>query len=456
MAIQAVITDQSGVASASLFFRGSGANQWSTLIMDKMQGDLYQAVIPGTAVLEPKVEYYLEATDASANQNRGLLPASGAFSFTVQAGGPDTTGPAIAHQPVPGPVAQGTAVSVYALISDPSGVAGAALVYRSAGGSWQEVALTLEGSSWRAEIPAAAVVVPKVEYYLWARDGAAAANVSYFPPGGENEPLSFEVVDTSDRTGPFVEHTPPGGPVKAGESLELTATVTDSSGVSEVILNFRNSLSSGFVQLAMTPQGSNRFSAQVPAQEVIAPWLRYYIEAVDASPNQNSSRLPSAAPGEYFSLAVEEEEVPDTDPPMISDVQANPTPGRPRQPVIISAGVADASGIEAVKLYFRMQGEQSFLTTDMTLSGTVFRGEIPASVVRVGILEYYLEATDSSANRNQARSPADAPGSLHFLQVIEDTQPSDGGCGCSSSPSGAWTLLPLLLLLVRRRSQFLN
>ncbi|NMB76862.1 MAG: PKD domain-containing protein [Myxococcales bacterium] len=457
VSIQAAVTDPSGVASVTCRYRLQGATAWTDLSLASVGQDLYAAAIPGAAVALPGVEYYLEATDASANQNTRTLPAQGAsapFVFSVTQETEDREGPAISHQPVVGPVEAGTVVAISALVSDRSTVASVDLFYRVQGaGAYQHLAMAAgTGGLYTAEIPAATVTLPGVEYYLQATDGSPLANLTSLPADFAESPFFFAVQDSSDRDGPVISHTPPAGPVTEGTAVELRATATDASGVEDVTVWVYDANQAGFWPLRASPTGTvGEYTATVPASAVRLPELKYYIEAIDFSPNQNSSSLPANAPDATFSVGVEENTTLDHDPPVISGVKAEPDPARAKNAIAVQASITDASGIQQARLFFRMQGTQTFLSVDMAAgTGGVFSGEIPAAVVERGMLEYYLEARDTSPLENTARSPADAPNSLHFVEVTEDELPTDGGCGCGSGPAGL-SLLPLVFLLRRRR-----
>jgi parallel beta-helix repeat protein len=456
--IQAAVTDPSGVDSVICHYRLQGTSSWTDLALASVGSDLYAAVIPGAVVALPGMEYYLEAVDASANQNSRTLPAQGAsapLSFTTAQEAEDREGPALSHQPIAGPVEMGTSIEVSVLASDRSGVAGVVLWYRTVGAaSYKSISMAAgTAGMYLAEIPSADVAVPGVEYYFQATDGAPAANTSSLPADFATNPFSFAVQDSSDHEGPVIAHSPSAQPVPEGAAVEIRATVTDPSGVEDLTVWVYDATQAAYWPLRASPTGSaGEYLATVPASAVRVPQLRYYLEAIDASPNQNASRLPATAPADAFAVTVEENTNIDRDPPMISGAQALPNPAHIKTAITVEATIADASGIKQARLFFRMRGTQDFLSVDLAAQGNdVFRGEIPAAVVEVGTMEFYIEAKDNSPLENSSRSPSDAPNSLHFVEVTDSTDVvSEGDCGCGGGNAGI-SLIPLLVILVRRR-----
>jgi hypothetical protein len=73
--IVATVTDAgSGVAGVRLFFRSKGERDYRALEMIADANDRYRSTIPGEAVDDPGVEYYLEAEDRAGNRVQTLRP----------------------------------------------------------------------------------------------------------------------------------------------------------------------------------------------------------------------------------------------------------------------------------------------------------------------------------------------------------------------------------------------
>ena len=84
VAVSAQITDASGVASATLFYRRAGAPSFTSLAMTG--GPTFVANIPAVGVEPPSIEYYIRAQDSAAAMNAGTSPANApatTFSFVI-------------------------------------------------------------------------------------------------------------------------------------------------------------------------------------------------------------------------------------------------------------------------------------------------------------------------------------------------------------------------------------
>ena len=66
--IKAHVTDNRGVQSVILYYRVKGAKDYNQITMAKVgETDDYSATIPKEAVIEPGIEYYIQAVDLAGN-----------------------------------------------------------------------------------------------------------------------------------------------------------------------------------------------------------------------------------------------------------------------------------------------------------------------------------------------------------------------------------------------------
>ena len=68
--VSADITDPSGLGYAHLYYRRTGAQQFTELDMVKGSGDTYSATIPGSEATSAGIQYYIEANDTLGNIGR--------------------------------------------------------------------------------------------------------------------------------------------------------------------------------------------------------------------------------------------------------------------------------------------------------------------------------------------------------------------------------------------------
>ena len=107
--------------------------------------------------------------------------------------------------------------------------------------------------------------------------------------------------------------------------------------------------------------------------------------------------------------------------------------------LVITATVTDNLNVTAVKLYYRIPGENTWHTAMMNGLNSKFTAIIPAMYVTTAGLEYYLEATDGVSTT--ARGSAENP---YFITI---TQAQDTSALGDVDGSGTITPLDALMLL---------
>ena len=65
--IEATVTDNAAVSEVTLYYRVMGNVEYFNFSMKQTKGDLYSATIPAEDVIEPGMEYYIQAADKAGN-----------------------------------------------------------------------------------------------------------------------------------------------------------------------------------------------------------------------------------------------------------------------------------------------------------------------------------------------------------------------------------------------------
>jgi MYXO-CTERM domain-containing protein len=425
--ITADILDAGGVTAASVYYRTAGSGAYTQTSMARVSGNTWQGQIPASAVTTAGVDYYIRATDAA---NNVALDPSGApgtvHTFTVV--NLDNTGPSIVHTAIANGQPANAAVSIQATVTDPSGVQWVRLRYRTQGGvpTYAQVNLTnVSGNVWQGQIPATAVQAPGVDYYLQASDGSATANLSYAPPTAPTTPYSFTVA-APDSTGPTIVHTPIPGGQTAGASVLISADVTDPSGIAGAQLAYRASGTSAFTLTPMAVSSGPTYQATIPGSAVTTAGVDYYILATDASAAANQSASPASA---WYTFTVT---AADTAGPVIS--HSAPSSVSFGQNLVISASIADVSGVASASVVWSLDGG-SPTTTPMTASGSTYTATIPAASITNGTsqVRYYITALDTKSNAS--RHPT-GTGTHNVTVVYPDTTPPTVSINPISGPVG--------------------
>lgn len=86
-----------------------------------------------------------------------------------------------------------------------------------------------------------------------------------------------------DTVCPEIEHEPVEDGQPYGEAIDITATVTDQSGVFLVELYFKQETSTTWTRLNMaaTQAGGSVYTQQIPASTVGSAGMHYYLKATD-------------------------------------------------------------------------------------------------------------------------------------------------------------------------------
>lgn len=122
-------------------------------------------------------------------------------------------------------------------------------------------------------------------------------------------------------------------------------------------------------------------------------------------------------------MATEAESVsvgtPDVSAPLIVHVPI--APGQLENTAMeIGATVTDVeSGVAAATLFYRTVGMPAFQSVGMTTTGNDrYSAQLPASIVAVPGVEYYINAGDMASPSNVATDPASAPADVHSFTVV--------------------------------------
>ncbi len=163
------------------------------------------------------------------------------------------------------------------------------LRYSIDGGFFTSVTMTSTGGdSWQGTIPAQADGT-SVRYYIHAEDDSGRAeNHPYIGSAGAHR---FLVSSTGDW--PVITHTPLGDQSLGGWPATVTATVTDASGLSEVVLEYSVN-GAPQAEVPMTNTGGYTWAGDFVAAVSDGDLVEYRIRAVDASGDLNTTWHPAA------------------------------------------------------------------------------------------------------------------------------------------------------------------
>lgn len=165
----------------------------------------------------------------------------------------------------------------------------------------------------------------------------------------------------------------------------------------------------------------------IPGSLVSTPALEYYLEAVDASDEQNVGHSPSNAPATLHSVSISDGSgmmMSDPDSPVIihTPVADGQEAG---QSIAIVATITAKNEIASATLLFRSVGDGSFVRRPMIPSNMdgEYEAEIPGSRVTKAGIEYYIVASDVEGKK--ASRSVSAPSEIYWFVV--DGEQNDSG-----------------------------
>jgi len=418
--VTATVNDLKGINSATLYYKASTEESFTTLTMDAGVNYTYSAKIP-TFPISTVVTYYIEAKNVS--NLTAVYPSNAPTSTSAYTVG----APAIVINEIfsRGVAADPDWIELYNSSDNAVDISGYK-IYDSGGQS---------GSKAKMTIPASTTIASK-GYYVIVVDDAASANPSgsnfglssageevwlessagyviddvIFPDMTASSTISYgrkpdgsstwEILTTVTKNGPnsataatitglAINPTAP----KATDAVVVTATVTDAQGLSTVKLYYK--VGSGtYTFVTMTHVGDD-YSGTIPAQAA-ASVVSYYIEATNTQ--SIISYSPNTAPTTAATYTV-------ASAPSISGLGISPSTPGASDAVVVSATITDANTLSSVKLYYKVDAG-SFTSVTMSNVGNVYSGSIPAQVA-ASVVSYYVEATNSLSLTSYA--PATAP-----------------------------------------------
>jgi hypothetical protein len=351
----------------------------------------------------------------------GALVLSLLSSCTNAGGG--NGGPVINHVAISGDQPAGVAVTITAQVTDTDGVQAVSVYYQAPhAGSWNSIPLTLGATAdtYEGQIPATAVVSPSVNYYLEATDRTGKA--SHLPADAPTTSYSFNVGGGSgDTDGPVISHVKIQDGRPMGSTVTASATVTDATGVGTVTCYYRHQGDTDWIPMtmALTTQGSGKYSANFPIQVIMPEAVEYYLEAIDTAPAHNRSTLPKTAPDEIYSFTVSHGD--ETGPVITHTPIADGQPEN--RPVAVVARIEDTTGIGRAEVNYRTHGTTTWTTLAMTQSGTTgqWSAIIPATAATSAGVDYYIEAEDTAPLQNVSRAPDTAPDTPYTFTTAPET-----------------------------------
>lgn len=196
--------------------------------------------------------------------------------------------------------------------------------------------------------------------------------------------------------------------------IQLSAEVTDASGVEVVNLFYKESSDKEFTELLMTKGTGDQYSATIPAEEVTLDGIELYIQAKDKAGNEPALKGNAENPLR-ISVQMVDKEMPVITHTPVTTTQENTD-------ILIEGQITDRSGVNQAVLFYRKVGEAKFTEQSFEAKeDNKYIAKIPAKIVTGAGVEYYFQATDKAGNPSALKGSAEKP--FQVAVSIVDEQP---------------------------------
>ncbi|NHJ05598.1 MAG: hypothetical protein EAX90_12300 [Candidatus Heimdallarchaeota archaeon] len=197
-------------------------------------------------------------------------------------------------------------------------------------------------------------------------------------------------------------------------TIYISATITDSDGLSTTILFYRELGDSTFNMTGLTQEGSTDVYGTPIGPYKAGLTVEYYIYAVDDSFSHYSTTDDND--GSYYSFTVL---LADYEAPVISNVQQTPEVPTDNDLIVISCDVTDESDV-IVLLNYRVDGSEWANQTMTNSEGNTYTTTV--GEFEIGTLfEYRIYAIDQSLDNNTNLENAEGE-NYYFTVVINDVE----------------------------------
>jgi len=300
--VKSTITDASGIATDSLYYRFGSVGGYTPVTHDSVNGNTYYFTMPAVGSYPDTVFYYLSATDMAPTHNRATdppnAPNDSVFSFIVKDPANDHYPPQFFNTTQWPDTSYTGPYPVSSTIIDSCGVSEAYLYYRKGGSGAYSLAVTdsIIDDNYYFTIPYIVTPPEFIEYYLEAVDASPNYNTGYDPPGAPATVFSFNV---EDYEGPVITNTRVWPDTGFAGPFVVWSDIYDNSGISESYIYYK--IQTAPWDSAACDSISNDTTYFFTIPEITPPKvIRYYIKAYDNSTNHNVSTDPPGAPSVVY------------------------------------------------------------------------------------------------------------------------------------------------------------
>jgi subtilisin family serine protease len=367
LSLYAEVADDEQVTSVKVYYRQVGQVDYQSQSMNRVFGDVYVAMLPGSVIQFPGLEYYFEASDVTNMAYFGLadqplLMGLGTLEIT--------------HDPIL-KAQVGIPLRIAADVTGDTLVHSVILYYRTTGQpNYQgQSMLFTSGSEYAATLPATAMVTPGLEYYFEAVGGSVPTyHGSVEQAHRVSIDQAYHVIHEPIPT--MLPHTP--------LTLGVTLSVYRGGDV-QVTLCYRPIGANGFWEMRMGEGEDRVYRATIYEDQFLSPpGLDYWIQVDEPGKEPVYHGSPEHPHRVHLQGAAQ----------IIHEPVANAALG---SPVTIRAQILDDEDVDSATLYYWCVG-CDHLTEAITMvrQGDLYSATIPEGALSPNGIAYYIEATDGT------------------------------------------------------------
>lgn len=430
--------------SVTLFWRQFGQTDYFESAMSDIGSNVWQAVIPDSAVRYPTIEFYILAADNNAaSTDPATVPQARPYVIHIASTSSGTRPPFVrleeqTQNKLEQYLPSNTDILIRAFVVDdmnrqPHAVT---LSYRHADRlNYKHISMQQHNDSlWTESIGADDVLKPGVHFYITAyfNDGSVTAPSTINPEETDKDHPYFIAVFTRNQP-PVIQRTEATTTLSRSsqyrnQPITIEAIVTDDifPYLESAHLYYRHANDRTFQHVDMQALSDSLFRAPINRLYVTPPGLHYYIYATDGD-------LESFAPDKltwpdslYF---IPIDTTLYNEPPIIErspeTIALSDTAQLNGEPLTIAATIIDTVGhsLKHASLVYRHVEEGTFVELEMeNVAGTLWQQIIPANAVADPGIEYFITADDGVA---QSFAAAGSPASQYpfFIAVMPPNPP---------------------------------
>ncbi len=430
--------------SVTLFWRQAGQTEFFSTDMTDTGSNIWQAVLPDSAVRYPFLEFYILAADNNATStDPAAVPQARPYVVHVLSLSPNMRPPFVklterTQNKLSQYLPSNTAIPIDVFVIDdvnrqPHAVT---LAFRHADRLYyKHVSMQqVNDSLWTGDILAGDVLKPGVHFYVTAyfNDTSVSAPSTINPDmAGRDNPYFISVFTRNQP--PVIRRTEAtkklgDSPLHRHQPVRIEVIVTDIifPYLDSVHLYYRLVEDRIFQHIEMRALSDSLFAANINTLFVTPPGLEYYIYATDTDLESfDPDKL--TWPDSLYHIRVDT--MLYNEPPIIQrtaeTIALSDTAQLNREPLTITATIIDTVGhsLKRATLVYRHSVEGSFVEVEMQpVSADTWQRTIPADAVTDPGIEYFITADDGV---DQAFEAEGTPASQYpfFIPVMPPNPP---------------------------------